>query len=527
MGDYNDAMMRNNAAVQARTKAQNRANVLQLKLIGQSHPTGLTTNLLKLFEPRPPLEYKPPIDKRKCPPYTGMAQLVSHFAEPGDPEYAPPVKCHAINYSKGWPKGYAQMLLYGPLVALLAQKRARIHKLRLEKGAIKAAEELEKYDPQKDPNITGDPYKTLFVARLNYETTEHRIKREFEAYGPIKRNYETTEHRIKREFEAYGPIKRHHVAAYKQADGRKVDGKRVLVDVERGRTVPNWRPRRLGGGLGSTRIGGEEVNQKYSGREQQQVTSEHARSEEPRSRDDRHLDRDKGKSRERGKERERERERSHERSYDKARDRDAREDRHHHRDRDRNRDRDRERDHGRDRDRARDRDRERDRGRDYDRDRERDRDRPRERERERDRDYDHASHERDRGHTHDRDADHDYIEPKHDRELPEMKASDFDHGEPNHGRDWSDGPKHGNEHDYPYEHQRNQKQYDFKLQGLGDPQNDTEPRNHVPYDKVDHVNYPSRFNHVESESREEGEAFGDEDYEYHRSERSHSHEYGN
>lgn len=34
MGDYNDALMRNNnAAVQARTKAQNRANVLQLKLV--------------------------------------------------------------------------------------------------------------------------------------------------------------------------------------------------------------------------------------------------------------------------------------------------------------------------------------------------------------------------------------------------------------------------------------------------------------------------------------------------------------
>jgi U1 small nuclear ribonucleoprotein 70kDa len=31
------------------------------------------------------------------------------------------------------------------------------------------------------------------------------------------------------------------------------------VDVERGRTVPNWRPRRLGGGLGSSRIASEEV----------------------------------------------------------------------------------------------------------------------------------------------------------------------------------------------------------------------------------------------------------------------------
>ncbi|XP_019098652.1 PREDICTED: U1 small nuclear ribonucleoprotein 70 kDa-like [Camelina sativa] len=47
-------------------------------------------------------------------------------------------------------------------------------------------------------------------------------------------------------------------AAYKQADGQKIDGRRVLVDVERGRTVPNWRPRRLGGGLGTSRVGGGE-----------------------------------------------------------------------------------------------------------------------------------------------------------------------------------------------------------------------------------------------------------------------------
>lgn len=34
--------------------------------------------------------------------------------------------------------------------------------------------------------------------------------------------------------------------AYKGADGRKIAGRRVVVDVERGRTVKNWRPRRLG-----------------------------------------------------------------------------------------------------------------------------------------------------------------------------------------------------------------------------------------------------------------------------------------
>ncbi|KFK28356.1 hypothetical protein AALP_AA8G505200 [Arabis alpina] len=165
MGDLNDPFMRNqNSAVQARTKAQNRSNVLQLKQMGQSHPTGLTPNLLKLFEPRPPLEFLPPPEKRKLPSYTGMAQYVSQFAEPGDPEYAPPK----------------------PEVELPSQKRERIHKLRLEKGVEKAAEDLLKYDPSNDPMASGDPYKTLFVARLNYETSESKIKREFEAYGPIK-----------------------------------------------------------------------------------------------------------------------------------------------------------------------------------------------------------------------------------------------------------------------------------------------------------------------------------------------------
>lgn len=35
-------------------------------------------------------------------------------------------------------------------------------------------------------------------------------------------------------------------AAYKHADGKKIDGRRVVVDIERGRTVTGWLPRRLG-----------------------------------------------------------------------------------------------------------------------------------------------------------------------------------------------------------------------------------------------------------------------------------------
>ncbi|KAK3156880.1 hypothetical protein QOZ80_2AG0113300 [Eleusine coracana subsp. coracana] len=166
MGDYGNAMMRNpNVGVQYHAKPQGRPNNAQLKLIAQNHPTGLTANLLRLFEPRPPVEYKPPAQKRKLPAYSGIAQFVSQFAEPGDPEYAPPI----------------------PKTETRAEKKARIHELKLEQGATKVAEELQKYDPQNDLNATGDPYKTLFVGSLSYGTSECSLKREFEAYGPIKR----------------------------------------------------------------------------------------------------------------------------------------------------------------------------------------------------------------------------------------------------------------------------------------------------------------------------------------------------
>lgn len=39
-------------------------------------------------------------------------------------------------------------------------------------------------------------------------------------------------------------------AAYKDAEGLKMMNRRLLIDVERGRTVKGWKPRRLGGGLG-------------------------------------------------------------------------------------------------------------------------------------------------------------------------------------------------------------------------------------------------------------------------------------
>lgn len=98
------------------------------------------------------------------------------------------------------------------------------------------------YDPATDPHVEGDAFKTLFVARLSPETTENALQKEFEEYGPIKRVRLVTDAQGKSrgyaflEFEHRNDMK----MAYKMADGKKIDGRRVLVDVERGRTVPDW-----------------------------------------------------------------------------------------------------------------------------------------------------------------------------------------------------------------------------------------------------------------------------------------------
>ncbi|KAI8513867.1 U1 small nuclear ribonucleoprotein 70 kDa [Branchiostoma belcheri] len=286
----------------------------------------LPPNLLALFAPREPIPYLPPTDKLPCEkirraPYAGVTPFLQTFEDPKD---TPP-----------------------PTRAETRQERLeRKRKEKLEAHANRLEEKVSEWDPANDPNASGDAYKTLFVARINYDTSESKLRREFEVYGPIRspgksgkyphpdlpvdyrtsrpislpRSLRTTYQRSQPPpyFEQahagsmlqftpllqvitgntgnmlqvkhvlnltprFLPAQKELTAAYKHADGKKIDGRRVLVDVERGRTVKGWRPRRLGsgmgevswanlvhklgGGLGGTRKGGPEVNVKHSGRE--------------------------------------------------------------------------------------------------------------------------------------------------------------------------------------------------------------------------------------------------------------------
>jgi U1 small nuclear ribonucleoprotein len=112
-------------------------------------------------------------------------------------------------------------------------------------------------------------YNTLFVGRLAYEVTERKLLREMEAYGPVK-DLKVVIDNVTGRSRGYAFVEYEHEEdmkrAYRGADGMRIEGRAIVVDVERGHTVPNWLPRKFGGGLGGTRRGSPNVNDYSAGR---------------------------------------------------------------------------------------------------------------------------------------------------------------------------------------------------------------------------------------------------------------------
>jgi U1 small nuclear ribonucleoprotein len=128
---------------------------------------------------------------------------------------------------------------------------------------VPARRETAAWDPRRDPRIgDSDPFRTVIVARLPYDVDEALVRHEFERYGSVRR-VRLVRHQETGKSRGYALVEyvreQDVRAAKERGDGRRISarpdvlGRRVVVDVERGRTEKGWRPRRLGGGLGNTR----------------------------------------------------------------------------------------------------------------------------------------------------------------------------------------------------------------------------------------------------------------------------------
>lgn len=195
--------------------------------------------LIPLFAPRKQLLWAPHMDhnpaERHTPYISGVAQYMQALKEYKDPE--------------GWK----------PTESWL-ERKDRIKREKKEKQERLLADAEKEYKPKEDPNIQGDPFRTLFVSRLSYDVESKDLEREFGRYGPIERIRIVQDVKAKpddppkKRKRGYAFIvyerEKDMKAAYKETDGIRIKDRRCCVDVERGRTVTGWRPRRYGGGLG-------------------------------------------------------------------------------------------------------------------------------------------------------------------------------------------------------------------------------------------------------------------------------------
>ncbi|KAJ4786578.1 U11/U12 small nuclear ribonucleoprotein 35 kDa protein [Rhynchospora pubera] len=123
------------------------------------------------------------------------------------------------------------------------------------------------YDPFGDPKLIGDPYCTLFVARLSHHTHETTLTQAMSKYGRVK-NIRLVRDIVTGASRGYAFVEfeteRQMCRAYEDAHHSIIDGSEVIVDYNRQQLMPGWIPRRLGGGLGGKKESGQ---LRFGGRE--------------------------------------------------------------------------------------------------------------------------------------------------------------------------------------------------------------------------------------------------------------------
>ena len=142
----------------------------------------LPPNLLALFAPRPALRYLPPSDfapeSRQTARVTGVAA------------YLPALKEKAANAQasdEGDIDPTDEAYERPPTESWMEKRDRRIIEKQERQKWLTSEGAKELFKPADDPNIRGDPFKTLFVSRLSYDTDVRDLEREFGRFGPIER----------------------------------------------------------------------------------------------------------------------------------------------------------------------------------------------------------------------------------------------------------------------------------------------------------------------------------------------------
>lgn len=144
----------------------------------------LPPNLLALFAARPPLRWVEAVDfapeKRKTAPIDGVAAFLPELEKyKATDEYHPTESWLQARDRKERQKKEAAE-------GLVVEGPTKCEEPSHSQGS--AAIDLRIADkPNEDPNVRGDAFKTLIVARLSYDADERDLEKEFGRFGPIER----------------------------------------------------------------------------------------------------------------------------------------------------------------------------------------------------------------------------------------------------------------------------------------------------------------------------------------------------
>ena len=225
------------------------------------------------FMPDPPLRFLPPPKKggsSRRPNHSGKVKLTtSTTLSPDDPNNSSNNSSNKTSSLTGlssfllhFERSKAPKRTFGSTPISAKEQK---HKEQSNSNKDKLQPFLDTYQKHQE-DCKGEYegmncYNTLFVGRLAYETSERKLLRELETFGPVKdlklvmmkkpldtggadvigmgmsSSSSSSENKSRGyafvEFENMEDMKR----AYRGADGMRLDGREIVVDVERGHTV--------------------------------------------------------------------------------------------------------------------------------------------------------------------------------------------------------------------------------------------------------------------------------------------------
>ena len=125
----------------------------------------------------------------------------------------------------------------------------------IEREKERNKERIKNWNPKMNSKATSNPFKTLFVYKLEKNVDENLLKYEFEEYGTIK-EVKIIKNR-KGENKGYGFIEFERTKDFREAlergNKKKINGRHVNVEAERGRTDNKFKPLRFWGENGKGR----------------------------------------------------------------------------------------------------------------------------------------------------------------------------------------------------------------------------------------------------------------------------------